>query len=63
MVMLMEYQLRQAMTNVELSLRLVEKKRKESDSSVLENYSASLKHISVLIGDVLNDIDEVEDYL
>ena len=62
MVDLMEYELEQSLLNVKSARKLIDKKREDTDSDMLENYHIELLDLELRLKDMLNHLDKIRDY-
>lgn len=62
MVSLMEYQLKESLVNVESARKLVDKKREEVDSDLLDNYHYELLDLELRLKDMISHIGGIEEY-
>ena len=62
MVDLMEYELEQSLLNVKSARKLIDKKRENTDSDMLENYHIELLDLELRIKDMLNHLDCIRGY-
>ena len=58
----MEYELEQSLLNVKSARKLIDKKREDTDSDMLENYHIELLDLELRLKDMLNHLDKIRDY-
>ena len=58
----MEYELEQSLLNVKSARKLIDKKREDTDSDMLENYHIELLDLELRLKDMLNHLDCIRGY-